>query len=176
MLAIKGSQEFIRRLKKERVNIERKVAETHRRVIKHIFEDLVRVTPQYSGNLVSNWYIEFTGNKASYRQIPGYVEPHLFDFTPDAQKYQMGMDPMVSTTIEREIAKLPKIRYNTKVTIVNKAPYAEDVEHAIGPDDEFGNPRPIREENILEAYGGVAMKGYIEMKYSNLRYLKMLAQ
>jgi hypothetical protein len=175
MLQIKGSQEFIKKLNREKMRIEHSVAETHRRIIKHIFTDLVTLTPQWSGNLASNWYIEFTGVKGAYRPVQGYVPPWEFDTTQSDPPFSRGMDPAVDVTLDRELAKLGKIRYNTKVTLKNYAPYAEDVEMGIGPPDEFGNPRDIREVNILRSYGGVAMKGYIEMKYSNLRMLKSLA-
>lgn len=175
MLQIKGSQEFIRKLKRDKMRIEKSVAETHRRIVKHVFTDLVTLTPQWTGNLAWNWSIDFAGHTGSYEQLPGYTPPWEFDVTESDPPFQRGADPAVDMTLERELAKLPAIRWNTKVTIRNYAPYAEDVEMGIGPPDEFGQPRDIREVNMLKSYGGVAMKGYIEMKYSKLNTLKRLA-
>jgi hypothetical protein len=179
MLQIKGSQELIKKLNRDKLRIQHSVAETHRRIVKHIFTDLVTLTPQWSGNLASNWYIEFTSVKGAYKQLDGYLPSGEWDMAMATGSMELpfsrGMDPAVDTTLTRELSKLPKIRYNTNVRIVNYTPYAEDVEENLGPVDEFGIRRDIREVNQLASYGGVAMKGYIEMKYSNLNTLKRLA-
>lgn len=175
MLKVSGSQSFIAKLRKDHVDLTNKVAETHRRIVKHVLTDLVTFTPQWSGNLASNWYITFTGVGATYNERDEYKPPYLWSST-DIEPSQMGADPVVSDTIKRESAKLSKIRYNTKVTIVNKAPYAQDVEDNIGPMGEFDDkPRDFREVNLHPNYGRVAMVSYVEMKYKNLRYLKRLA-
>lgn len=177
-LKVDGIQRSMAKLRKAKVDMTNKLAETHRRVVKHVFIDLVTYTPQWSGNLVSNWYITFTGVGATYNERDNYLPPYMWDPKQDMQEpYQMGADPMVSSTIDRELQKLPRIRYNTVVTIVNKAPYAEDVENNIGPMGEYDYaPREIREVNLHPNYGKVAMKAYVETKYSNLRYLRKLAE
>jgi hypothetical protein len=81
----------------------------------------------------------------------------------------------VSLALDRELDQLQYIRWNTKVSFVNRTPYASQVEEGLGPLDEFGRQTYIREVNKLASYGGVAMLGYVEMKYSNLRYIKKLA-
>lgn len=175
MLKVTGSQAFMAKLRKNQVDLENKVTETHRRIVKHILTDLVTFTPQWSGNLASNWYITFKGVAASYNERDNYEPPYLWKPT-DYEPYQMGADPVVAETIRRELQKLPQIRWNTKVTIVNKAPYAQDVEDNIGPMGEYDDaPRDFREVNLHPNYGKVAMVGYVEMKYKNLRYLKRLA-
>ena len=185
MLQIKGTQEFIKKLNREKMRIEHSVAETHRRVVKHIFTDLVTLTPQWSGNLASNWVIEYTTHKGGYRraadklsnaewnlaQMTGTLEPP-FKRGDGVVNEDNGT---VSQAFDAQIEKIKGIRYNTAVRIVNYTPYAEEVENNVGPDDGKGGRRSIREVNILKSYGGVAMKGYIEMKYSNLNTLKRLA-
>jgi len=175
MLKSAGSQTFMKRLRKDMVDLENKVAETHRRVVKHVTIDLITFTPQWSGNAASNWYITFTGMPAAYSELPEYQPPYLWSPT-DYEPSQMGADPVVQDTIRRELLKLPKIRWNTKVTIVNKTPYAEDMENNIGPMGEFDDaPRDFREVNLHPNYGRVAMVAYVETKYKNLRTLKRLA-
>lgn len=175
MLKVTGTQTFMAKLRKNQVDLENKVTVTHRRIIKHVLTDLVTFTPQWSGNAAANWYITFTGMPATYTELAGYQPPYLWQ-AADMEPYQMGADPVVQETIQRELQKLPKIRWNTKVTIVNKAPYAEDMENNIGPMGEFDDaPRDFREVNLHPNYGRVAMVAYVETKYKNLRTLKRLA-
>lgn len=181
MLQIKGSQELIRKLKRDKMRIEKSVAETHRRIVKHVFTDLVTLTPQWSGNLASNWYIEFKGYKGSYTEAENKLSSADWAVAQRlgtlGEYYQMGRldNPVVENAMDEELDKISKIRYNTSVRIVNYTPYAEEVENNVGPDDGNGGRREIRDVNKLASYGGVAMKGYIEMKYGNLKTLKRLA-
>lgn len=179
MLQIKGSQELIKKLNRDKLRIQRSVTETHRRIVKHIFTDLVTLTPQWSGNLASNWYIEFHGIKGTYQEHPDKYDSDIWNYRQAigmlGEYHQRGDAAAVGEALRRELPKLSSIRWNSIVRIVNYTPYAEDVENNIGPDDGKGGTRKIRGVNILESYGGVAMKGYIEMKYSNLNTLKRLA-
>ena len=159
----KGMDGMIAKLKKHKLLMEDEITDTKQRLAKLVFTDLVRGSPQWSGNLASNWYIEFHGNTGSYRPIPGYSEEN-WQRTEGEDLYQVGDDPAVSNTIGRELPKIPSIRWNSKVTIANYTPYAAEVEEGIGP---FG---PIRDVNYK--YGQIAMVGYVMAKYSKLRTLK----
>ena len=152
---------FIAKLKKHKLLVQGQVAETKRRLVRDIFTDLVQGSPQWSGNLASNWYIEFHGNEGRYSKIAGYKPK---DWKRD-DPYHAGDDPAVSKTLMRELPKIANIRWNSKVQIVNYAPYASDVEAGLGPDG-----KPIREANYK--YGQIAMAGYVTAKYSQLRTLK----
>lgn len=169
MLEIRGIDKAVQKLRGYARKMEGTAAASYRRFLRQIFTDAVEGSPQWSGNLASQWYIEFGSVKGSYSPIPEYVEPVHSPYLQDP--YQMGDDPAVRETLARELPKLDKIRYNTKVTIKNYAPYASDVEAGDGP-----NGRPIREVNQLAAFGGVAMVGYLELKYSNARRLKGLVR
>lgn len=149
-----GKQTFKAKLKKAVPAIEANINSVHREVVRRIFTDLVLHSPQWSGNLALNWYIGSGG----YRPIAEYssygsVEP-----------YSMGSDPAVSMVLARETRKITALSYKQPVSIFNAAPYAAEVEAGQGP-----NGRPIREINKLEAYGGVAMVGYADMKYNQLK-------
>ena len=170
MLKVGNSQGFIRKLRKDHVNLVNKVAETHRRIIEHILRDLVVWSPQWSGNLASNWTLEYTGMPSAYQQSPRYQSP-VRGQGPETEfdPYRMGSEPTVSQTIARERQKIAGIRYNTIVTIVNKTPYAKDVQDGKGP---YG--RNIRDVN-LGPYGKVAMLALVTTKYNNLRTLKRQA-
>jgi hypothetical protein len=80
------------------------------------------------------------------------------------EPFQRGDDPAVQATLDRELAKLKDIRYNSLVKFVNPVEYAEDVDQGIGP-----SSRNIRPENLY--YGKVFMASYAEVKYGKLKNL-----
>ena len=167
VLQVKGTQAFMAKLRKDKARIEGKVARVHRNLIAGIFTDLVKNSPQWSGNLASQWQITYAGMPAVYNPIPDYYLESSWGSLAGANPYKMGDNPAVSATLARELAKLPLIKYNHKVVITNPTPYASDVEAGEGP-----NGTEIRKENHLESYGGVAMLGYVEHKYRDMRGLK----
>ena len=163
MLKIKAKNidGFIAKLKKHQLIVEGQVTETKRRLVRDIFTDLVQGSPQWSGNLASNWYIEFHGNTAKYKKIRDYKVRDWRRKDP----YHVGKDPAVTKTLNRELPKIADIRWNSKIQIVNYAPYAASVEMGVGPEG-----RKIRDVNYK--YGQIAMAGYVVAKYSQLRTLK----
>ncbi len=169
MIEKRGSRELIARMKKDIEKLKGSITRTHQNLVKTMFIDLVSKTPQWSGELALHWGIEVHGKKApgAYsvknpawqqreRRIPQLQEP-----------FQMGAEPAVTMTIARELPKIAEIRYNSIVKFVNNMPYAEAVESGEGP-----NGRPIRPENRLATYGGVAMVQYLDTKYGKLGQLK----
>lgn len=169
MIQSKGSREMIARMRKDIAKAKGSVTATHQNLVKMMFLDLVAHTPQWSGELAMHWGIEVHGSQspAPYSiKNPGW-ERRVAGNWRDPEPYQMGSDPAVSMTVARELKKISEIRYNSIVKFVNRMPYAEQVERGEGP---FG--KPIRDVNRLAAYGGVAMTGYLDMKYKNLRQIK----
>lgn len=176
MLEVKGTQALLKKLEKAGVDLKNNLAATHRRLCHDIFVDLVKGTPQFTGNAASNWTIEFTGVSARPYSQTGEKGEVLAEgpaaYYKRTDPYSAGMDPTVSETLTRELSKIDKIRYNTKVTFKNTTPYASELEAGTGPSDGRGGTYDIRKVNELASYGGVAMIGYVDMKYKNLRNLK----
>lgn len=160
MLKLKpiGVDSFIKKLRQQEVSLKTKVAIAKRKLIKDVFTDLVSGSPQWSGNLATNWYIEFSGTKGSYKPDANYKP----DDYKSSDRFIVGDDPAVTDTLNRELSKLPHIGWNTDVTIVNYTPYAEEVESGKGP-----GWKAIRKENLK--YGQIAMVGYVMTKYKSLR-------
>jgi len=164
MINIRG---LVQDLMTEKARQEQKVNQIYRQVVAEIFTDIVKHTPQFSGNLTSNWQIEFFGYPAS-----GYHRSHRYlgkkRSTAAAYKlaeekfggpFRRGDNPAVGETLDRELPILADLRWNMKVRIINKTPYADDVEAGAGP-----NGTNIRDENLT--YGKVAMANYAYAKYS----------
>ena len=168
MIKITGLDALTAKLAKAQVMMEQKVAEVVEKKLRLVFTDLVKSTPQYTGNLASNWYIEL-GDKSPYRQLPEYKPPG--GWVKWDEPYEMGKDPAVSNTLDREFAKLQNLRTylfsssEHKIKLVNTSPYAEAVEANQGPDN-----LPIRAVNIHPEYAAVAMKGYTILKYGKMKY------
>jgi hypothetical protein len=142
------------------------ITDEYRKVVATIFEDIVKHTPQFSGNLASGWVINFTGNnQASPTTLGVDRRKEMFQAKRfGADVYKRGDDPAVSETLMREVPKLADIRWNSNITIRNTISYADQVEAGEGP-----NGLPIRPENLYR--GQVFMAEYAVMKYSRLRNL-----
>lgn len=155
MLDIKGVEAFKAKLKAVMPTVEAEVNTKFRKLGQLIFTDLVMNSPQWSGNLATNWHI----NTGGYNQHPLY-EP----WNPDLSKaYWRGQNPAVGDTLNAELPKLDATTYRDTIRLYNSAPYAPMVEVNVGPEG-----KGIRKVNKLAEYGGVAMIGYVSAKYGKL--------
>lgn len=155
MLDIKGVEAFKAKLKAVMPTVEAEVNTKFRKLGRLIFTDLVNASPQWSGSLASSWYV----GQGSFNKL-GNEDWRLHG---GETAYQRGMDPAVSSTLNRELSKLAKFTYRDTIVFHNAAPYASEVEAGQGPDG-----RPIREENKLAGYENAAMIGYVSAKYGSL--------
>lgn len=168
MIKVTGLTALKAKLKLAEMLAKQKVAKTVEVRIAKMFSDLVSTTPQYSGNLASNWYIEIN-TKSSYRPIAGYDPVNWHRPNP----FQAGSPEAVALAKSRELPKLRNLHKTLfspefqSIKIVNTAPYASDVEDGIVP-----SPKGIRSVNLSSEYYPVAMKGYIIQKYGVLKYGK----
>lgn len=165
----RGTRELVQKMRKDIDKLKGSVQATHQNLVRMIFRDMVAYTPQWSGELAMHWGIEVHGqtSPAPYTLKNPAYERRVAENRRDPEPFQMGADPAVSMTVSRELAKIKTIKYNSKVRIVNRMPYALEVQRGQGP---FG--KPIRDVNRLAAFGGVAMMDYVDMKYRNARQLK----
>lgn len=158
LISPQGLQGMIDQVTYAKLQAEKSVTFEYRNLLYNIFHDVVANTPQFSGNLATNWGIEILGSsKVRYREQPGYL--HTYYGRIAIRK--MGDDPAVRETLDRELPKLNNLKWNSKVTFVNKTPYAEDVAAGVGPEG-----RSIRQVN-LGAAGEVVMLNGIKVKYQN---------
>lgn len=161
-MATDGGAAFRAKLQKVMPTIEAEVSTKYRELVRRIFTDLVVNSPQWSGNLASNWTI----GSGSYRELPGRVSATGDWYREDP--YVMGDDPAVASVLLREIPKLANYTYKMPIRLSNATPYASEVEAGTAPPGH-----EIREENKLAEYGAVAMIGYVDMKYKALKGSKI---
>lgn len=167
-LEMANLRDYMGRLDLTLARQEQRVTQTYRDLIEAIFVDIVKHTPQFSGNLAQGWQIVFGPYSAT--AINTYSDAERKQLVRESKRdefdpYERGDDPAVSVTLDRELPKLSAVRWNSKVSIVNSISYAEDVDAGNAPDGTQG----IRPENLY--YGKVFMTSYAEVKYSKLKNL-----
>ena len=158
---MRGADAFKKKLKRTMKFVEDDLSKKHRGLALKILTDLVVHTPQWSGNLAANWTI----GSGKYGEISGYSKSDWFNQDP----FVRGDDPAVASVLGSELNKLSRLTYKNPITITNKTAYASEVEAG-----KSTGGKPIRDENKLASYGGVAMIGYVSMKYSALKGAKAL--
>lgn len=143
--------------------IEADLNRRHQRLIRTMLTDLVMHSPQWSGNLATQWQVVKASGKGTYRPIMKAADKGSFRARI---AYAMGDDPAVATTLLRESEKIDRITYKDKVKFVNKTPYAKEVEDAMETESgQMASGGKLRLENLIPYFGGVGMIGYIDMKY-----------
>jgi hypothetical protein len=167
------------------------VTQALKNLVMTVFEDIVIHTPQYSGNLVSNWRVEVGGafqGASTYRKHPDYTPPGT-KWKPIDYPYAAGLSPGVSDALEFNAESIDRIRWNSKIRIVNNAPYAAEVEAGMGPPrsdkeqtkfKDGADRKPLRSVNLFSGPNipahGVAMVAYATMKYGSLKYRDLAVQ
>ena len=159
--------------------------------VKTIFKDIVVHSPQFTGTLASNWYIEFGTwvGTSEFKPTGNYVANgtarEAYAAMGTAGPYIRGADPAVSATLAREFLKLNhlpgvisgRVRWNSKVYFVNTAPYADEVDQDLGPkaglsEDRYDirrSPYAPKSEPDNRYYGKVFMMTRAKLKYPELK-------
>ncbi len=152
MLSIKVSTRGLA-LAKERVvkNANRR----YRSIIYKMFEDMLDVSAQYSGDFTMNWVI-MAGE--------GHSEPS-YRTSPDKGSVGIRQQPHAAGDLPaidyaRQNAVRVPFSYKDKVYFVNATPLQFTETTVTGPDGKTQNLRP---ENIIP--GGVLLKSYLLAKY-----------
>ena len=149
-------------LRKELARVNLEIATAYRKWALVIHADIVRLTPQWGGNLAANWYIDVGAPSSSAQDlgdpsVRNYKEPRS---TTSQPPYARGMDPAVGISLARaKQLALPSL--HDRLFIHNPVEYAEAVELDVGP-------RPIRAINRVPRAqtGKVAMVYHAYLKYS----------
>ena len=114
---------------------------------KGIFRDLVMGSPQWSGDLASNWRYGVGAVDYTYNELPNRAAANQMWSAADV--YERGAEPAVSIGMAN-FESTRKPTWRDKVYISNSTPIAAEVEaHTV----------KIRPENLL--YGQVAMIQFV---------------
>lgn len=146
-----------------RRKIDAEINKQFRKRVLAMFNDLLRSSPQWSGDFASNWRVNTTG---SSQYVPNAWKGHT---KPIAAK-QMGDMDSIRGAISR--ANLVKFDYKTNVYFTNATPISFDEDRGLVFGDgqpyagaHFGRKQDIRAVNIELVTSKVALASYIRFKY-----------
>ena len=98
-----GAAAFKARLRAVMPTIEAEINTKYRKLVRKVFTDLVENSPQWSGNLASNWYIS-SGNYSEGNKWTPWDDPEK---TPRIR----GDTEITVPTLGREIGKLQNMEH-----------------------------------------------------------------
>lgn len=125
----------------------REVNTEYRLAILDTLQKIVEGSPQFTGNLASNWRVSLAGAGNVYRPLPE-VES-LYSPGGWNNPYKRGDDPAVGDALEDAEYVVSELDVRKSVVIYNLTPYAEEVDRGEGPPGKDGKPLSIRPENLV---------------------------
>lgn len=129
MLKLKGQNAFLQKTKRQQAQITRGAQAYWRAKVYEVARYAVLRTPQWSATLVNSWTIQtstFPGAAPVNRPLFLWKAPPV-ESSGDFKANQRAV-------LSRLKVELLKVRYNTKVSILNTAEYADDLTLGIKPD------------------------------------------
>lgn len=147
-----GVDAFLTQLDALQRSFNESVNERFKMWVQEIFVDIVQLTPQWSGNLASNWFIGVNSQSESEQTIP--EKAFMWPIDAYALPYERGDSPAVDVSIARIDDE--KYGYLDTVYIYNPTEIAPQVE------EHLINIRPV---NLLD--GRVAMVSHAAFFYSS---------
>jgi hypothetical protein len=156
--------------------VRKKIADTadgrFRQKLYYLYERLVIVSPQYSGDFTSNWNIVVDGNMPVYKPWPGKFDLPMRAHTHDngttayaAQPHQAGDPEAVNSAKARGAAQLRGVTMKSRVHFVNATELrVDETGHLMeGPD---GVER-LRPENVIPT--GTSLEVYVKTLAQNIK-------
>ena len=138
-------------LESEQNSFNNQVNEKYRQWVSIIFHDMISLTPQWSGNLAANWFVNNTGPTGSEQTIP--EKGMVFGTASTPEPHEMGDNDAIAISAARFDDLV--FSYLQPVFIFNNADIAQKVE------DETVYIRPVNKVD-----GRVAMVAYAQSFYS----------
>lgn len=132
----------------------------YRAYVYKMFEDMLLVSMQYSGDYTSNWRI-VTQNDGfpTYHELPEHNSMQIsFLLGTTVTPHQAGDAPAVLAA--RDAVTRKPFNYKDKVYFMNPTPLHNDGTNVTGPD---GISRPLRPVNLIN--GGETIKAYMQSLY-----------
>lgn len=135
MIEIKNLNAWLLKTRAAKDKIKSKATDHVRSQVLKVFKTILKESPQYSGDFVSNWEIVTNINGAS-----GYLEYRYKDQLAEAAvklgaknpEYlamvrQVGHPDAIAYALRNGTEVIESIKWNTKVSIRNPAPIAGDI-------------------------------------------------
>lgn len=135
MLTVKNLNPFLAKLKRDREKLKSRPQAYVRAAVLKMFKVVLKESPQYSGDFAANWNIETnqTGPHPYFEiGYKGYLEDKILELGPKNPEYlallkRPGSPEAVNLALSRAMDAISTIKYNTKITFVNRTPIAGEV-------------------------------------------------
>jgi hypothetical protein len=122
MLTVFGVNKFIRKTEKQKALLKQRAGDYVQKMTRHVLRDLVLNTPQWSGNTAASWTVvtNQSGAASPYSQL---YDSDWEDIDPrwigDKEAWRVAWAANEAT--------VRSIKWNTKISVRNNAPFAEEL-------------------------------------------------
>lgn len=159
-------QVSLKRLQQVRKKVEGDAAAIFRKKIYWAAELAVMVSPQFSGDFVSNWHVVVDGNMPIYRQ--GGSEPEIVAVTNSQGKTVYRQNPKQAGDLQyapmnRIASQLRGVTLKSNVHLVNASALDTDGKYMIGPDGK----EKLRPVNIIP--GALRIEQYVRARVKDYK-------
>ena len=178
---------------KAKAKIKVKASEHVRKQAMKVFEYVLKQTPQQTGTLVSNWHLVVGASNVRGFSAPlsdsaawpdgkspyiGWSKDSSGKWIADKSGYQApfhaGMTESMVGPRSQAQAKLPVIKWNSKIAIINTAPYAGSLAEGTATMGK-GQELEYRDPNVAHTDPGVLFGPFWNIKTATItkfNYLK----
>lgn len=156
-------QVSLKRLAQVRKSVKTKALDIYRQKIFYAAELALYVSPQFSGDFVSNWHIIVDGNMPMYR--PGGRDPEITVNDSENGQFKYRQEPkragdleFIRPVLSRFASQLKAVQLTSRVHIVNATDLDTDGKQMTSPYDKVD----LRYENIIP--GSVRIEQYVRAR------------
>lgn len=152
-------------LQRRRQDVIKKGDEGYRQKVYYLIRLAAEVSPQFSGEFASNWFIAVDGNMPVFK--PWRNKMNLGAGSSEQKNGQIGYHTAarqrgdmeaITTTMARAAATLKQVTMKSSVHLVNATDLTTDGTHMTGPDGTVD----LRPENIIP--GNIRIESYLRAR------------
>lgn len=150
------------KLQAARKTIIKRADAGYRQKLFYLIEAAARVSPQFSGDFASNWFLAVDGNMPVYRPLPakygvgaGMRETESGHYAYSETPHKAGDPEAVQIALQRAAGVLAHVTLKNRVHLVNATELHTDGTRMIGPD----GVEQLRGDNVIP--GRVRIESYL---------------
>lgn len=152
MIGLKNINAWTKKSEAAKKRIQSKATEYVQNKVREVLKDALRVSPQFSGNMAVNWFIE-TNQTGNARAI-GKFKMEPWQKLPQASRHIAGHPDAINYNLQMLNAEaIRNLKWNSKIRLTNYTIAAEKI--------EAGEVK-LRPGNLIP--GGVGVLAYLKTK------------
>lgn len=153
-------------LQRRRKDVLKKGDEGYRQKVYYLLRLAAEISPQFSGEFASNWFIVVDGNMPVFKPwknkfalgSSSRTDAGTGQMTYRTAARQRGDLEAITTTMARGAATLKQVTMKSNIHLVNATELSTDGTHMTGPDGTVN----LRPENIIP--GNVRIESYLRAR------------